>query len=386
MRILSVSIKGYRSVDDVFLNLDGLNIFHGANGVGKTNLYNALKLVQAAATGEFSRFIVREGGMQSILSESSTRNAERSKIIFEVRFSIFSDDDGYYSYGITAGLVPQKTAFGEKIVLGDGFEFEPQIKTEKLIFHNGRKSHTLMFRENGFLKVMDREMAVLDMSNAIRLFPSATALSSLTDAERFPEVLRIKHEIMGWRFYHGFRTDIESPIRKPCYAVSDTVLHSSGANLAAVLATQKYIVQDLDVVEELIANTFGGAILEISRPERTVSFGLRFPQSNRTSNAWELSDGTLQYICLAVALTSSSLPPFIVLNEPDNSLHPDMLRSLAGLISSASKRSQIWVVTHSPILKDILEKSGTSKSRHVIKRGLHTWIEGLALNGEVNAF
>ncbi|WP_339538555.1 AAA family ATPase [Pseudomonas sp. RA_15y_Pfl2_54] len=384
MRILSVSVKGYRSIDDVFINLDGLNIFHGANGVGKTNLYNALKLVQAAATGEFSKFIVREGGMQSILSESSKRSAERSKIILEVRFSTFPDD-GYYSYRITAGLVPQKNVFGEKIVLGDGFEFEPQIKNEKLSFYDGRKTHILMVRENSFLKVMGREMAMLDMTNSIRLFPSATALNSLTDAERFPEVLRIKHEIMGWRFYHGFRTDIESPIRKPCYAVSGTVLDSCGTNLAAVLATQKYIVQDLDVIEKLIADTFGGATLDISKPERTVSFGLRFAHSNRTSNAWELSDGTLQYICLVVALTSGSLPPFIVLNEPDNSLHPDMLRSLAGLISSASKRSQIWVVTHSPILKDILEESGAFKSRHVIKRGLHTWIEGLTLNGDVDA-
>lgn len=47
----------------------------------------------------------------------------------------------------------------------------------------------------------------------------------------------------------------------------------------------------------------------------------------------------------------------MVLNEPETSLHPDLMPALAHLIGQAAERSQLWVVSHSPALTEALERS-----------------------------
>ncbi len=60
----------------------------------------------------------------------------------------------------------------------------------------------------------------------------------------------------------------------------------------------------------------------------------------------ELSDGTLRYLLLIAALLTPRPPSLMVLNEPETSLHPDLLPALAKLIIHASENSQVWVVSH----------------------------------------
>jgi predicted ATPase len=60
----------------------------------------------------------------------------------------------------------------------------------------------------------------------------------------------------------------------------------------------------------------------------------------------ELSDGTLRYLLWVAALLTPRPPALMVLNEPETSLHPDLLPALAKLILRASENTQIWVVTH----------------------------------------
>jgi predicted ATPase len=67
MRIGEISISGYRSLRAIRFPVGGLTVFVGANGVGKTNLYRALELLQAAAAGTLGRELASEGGMESAL-------------------------------------------------------------------------------------------------------------------------------------------------------------------------------------------------------------------------------------------------------------------------------------------------------------------------------
>ncbi len=50
----------------------------------------------------------------------------------------------------------------------------------------------------------------------------------------------------------------------------------------------------------------------------------------------------------------------MVLNEPETSLHPDVIPALARLIIGASEHSQVWVVTHSAKLIATLKKARSS--------------------------
>ena len=74
----------------------------------------------------------------------------------------------------------------------------------------------------------------------------------------------------------------------------------------------------------------------------------------RPLKASELSDGTLRYLLLVAALLSPRPPALMVLNEPETSLHPELLPPLARLIVQASKRSQVVVVSHASALVSAL--------------------------------
>ena len=102
----------------------------------------------------------------------------------------------------------------------------------------------------------------------------------------------------------------------------------------------------------------------------------------RVFEANELSDGTLRYLALAGALLGYRLPGFVALNEPEASLHPDLLEPLARLIIRAAERTQVWVVTHSERLAEAFADAGAVTPRTVIKRDGETWIEGLTLGGD----
>jgi predicted ATPase len=84
---------------------------------------------------------------------------------------------------------------------------------------------------------------------------------------------------------------------------------------------------------------------------------LHQPGLLRPLEATELSDGTLRYLLLAAALFSPRLPPLLVLNEPENSLHPDLLAPLARLIAAVAGRTQVWVVAHAATLITSLAKT-----------------------------
>jgi predicted ATPase len=80
--------------------------------------------------------------------------------------------------------------------------------------------------------------------------------------------------------------------------------------------------------------------------------------------AAELSDGTLRYLLLIAALLSPRPPSLMILNEPETSLHPDLLPPLARLIAQASKRSQIVVVSHAVAL--VSELAATDDARQIV--------------------
>src|SRR3977135_2728200 len=105
MRICEVSAAGYRSLRAIRFPVGGLTVFVGANGVGKTNLYRALQLLQAAAAGTLARELAAEGGMQSALWAGRRTPGKPVRIKLAVGFSGDSDTAGASKseYGVEAG-------------------------------------------------------------------------------------------------------------------------------------------------------------------------------------------------------------------------------------------------------------------------------------------
>jgi predicted ATPase len=287
-----------------------------------------------------------------------------------------------YSYEVSTGIVHSYgVEVGIRVPTAAAFPLEPQVKEERLTFHNGARALTLLERRGPAAFARDEDGK--KQSIGAGLLASETALGALQDPARFPEVDILRRTMLAWRFYHELRTDRASPLRQPCLAVTAPTLASDGSDLAAVFATLVHIREDTVDLDRVIDDAFPGAQLVIPEPDRHASFGLILPEyPKRVFDANELSDGTLRYLALAGALLGYRLPPFIALNEPETSLHPDLLEPLARMIIRASQRTQIWVVTHSEILARAFATHGGITPRRVIKRAGETWIEGLRLGGD----
>ena len=99
----------------------------------------------------------------------------------------------------------------------------------------------------------------------------------------------------------------------------------------------------------------------------------------RPLGAAELSDGTLRYLLLIAALLTPRPPALMVLNEPETSLHPDLIPALARLIANAATRSQVIVVTHNDRLIAALEREPDSVPIALQKEFGETTVRGLGL-------
>ncbi len=125
------------------------------------------------------------------------------------------------------------------------------------------------------------------------------------------------------------------------------MLASDGANLAAAFQTIVEIGDEL-LLMRILDQAFPGCVFYSDNTGGRFRMMMQREGLSRPLEPAEFSDGTLRFLCLAVALLSPRPPAFIALNEPENSLHPQMLPALASLIAEASRYSQIWLTSHSP--------------------------------------
>ncbi|KKB07251.1 AAA family ATPase [Devosia chinhatensis] len=382
MPLTDVDITGFRSIRAIRFPLRQVTVLVGGNGVGKTNLYRSLELIQASARGTLADEIAREGGLASIFwAGGRNLTADGS---FDPQFRT----DGYrkgeaHRLALEVGLDASDTGIAQRYRIEIGFAAkasaafpnEAQIRREAITLAERRP---IILMERREAQVWARNEEGQRENAAIDLLASETALSR---PGPYAEVAALRDTILAWRFYHGFRTDADSALRRPSRAVTAPTLSASGDNLGAVLATLRFIREDTIDLDAIIADAFGGARLDVTLGE-AVNFGLCYPEMpKRTFLAHELSDGTLQFLALAGALLAYRLPPFIALNEPETSLHPSLLPLLARMIVNAAGRSQIWVVTHSAALATAIAELSGITPRRVIRSDDGTWLEGLSQIG-----
>ena len=179
-------------------------------------------------------------------------------------------------------------------------------------------------------------------------------LTEYADPFTAPELIIMRETLRRWRFYESFRTDPQSPARRPCVATFTPVMSGDGSDLAAAIQTIREI-GDPERLESAIDDAFPGSQVRIVPSDVGLTLCLQQPGMLRQLSAAELSDGTLRFLLLVGALLSPRPPELLVLNEPENSLHPDLIPALARLILHASDHSQVIVVSHSETLVQELE-------------------------------
>lgn len=346
MKIQEIEIAGYRSVDDLRLELSNVTVLVGPNGCGKSNIYQSINLIAAAANGSFARRIAEEGGMQSILWAGARSKKEKPRVSLSVTFEELK-------YSLEFGIIPASDRIGLSC-----FSKDPDIKAETVEIDSGRKMVALLNRKRS--SIVAKNMDGRDQNYPDALAPSESVLSELREPQKFPELMALRAEFMLWRFYHDFRTDMHSPIREPQLATLTPILNQDGSDLASTLATIS-AVGDKQRLKSAIEDAFPSSQLNIEEYDGLLDLSMNVAGVYRPLSLREFSDGTLQYLCILAALLTPRPAPFMVLNEPETSLHPDLFESMAELILLASKNSQILLTTHSRDLAASLSKSkGTS--------------------------
>ena len=340
----TLAIFNYRSLRDIVIPLRQLNVLTGPNGSGKSNVYRALRLLAETAQGRVIPSLAWEGGLQSTLwagPESFSRaviggdhpvQGTARKRPVSLRLGFAGDEFGY---AIDLGLPPPS---------GSAFAHDPEIKRE-CIWHGEvlRPGSLLVDRRGPVVRTRGEDREWKMISQNLSTFDSM--MTHCADPRNAPEMFVLREQMRGWRFYDQFRTDLQGPARLPQVGTHTPVLSNDGADLAAALQTIEEI-GDRESLSDSVKDAFPGASVSVTNKDGRFEVEMRQRGLLRPLKAMELSDGTLRYLLWVAALLTPRPPGLLVLNEPETSLHPDLLPALARLIARAAERSQVLVVSH----------------------------------------
>jgi len=371
----TIAVENYRSLRDVVVPLSGLDVVTGANGTGKSSLYRALRLLADCAAGRVIGSLAREGGLPSTLW------AGPEKISREMRSGEHPIQGTARSHAVNLKLGFASDEFGYLIDLGHpagggsaAFGLDPEVKRETV--WSGpvlRPATTLADRKNQLVRVRGEDGSWAALDGGMRT--SDSMLAELADPVRAPELLWVRELVRSWRFYDQFRTDATAPARVPSVGTRTPVMADDGADLAAALQTILE-VGDAHGLAEAVGHAFPGASVEIDTASGRFEVTMRQRGMLRPLRGAELSDGTLRFLLWTAALLTPRPPSLMVLNEPENSLHPELLPALGELIVKAREHSQLIVVTHS---EPLVAAIGAGASRiELVKDTGETVIEGLS--------
>ena len=326
-----------------------LNVVAGHNGSGKSSLYRALRLLSDIAQGRAVAALASEGGLQSALWAGTETCSTRTRHdAISLRLGFATED---FSYAVDFGLPTPS---------GSAFTHDPEIKRECI--WNGerfRPASLLIDRRNSFVRIRRPDGKWQPLAHQLATFDSV--MTHCADVVTAPECLLLREKIRGWRFYEHFRADIKSPARLPQVGSRAPVLADGGANLASAVQT---IIEigDRTAFAEAIADAFAGATVSVRHEKGRFELEMHQKPVLRPLSTAELSDGTLRYLLLATALHTPRPPSIFVINEPETSLHPDLLPALGRLIVSIAARTQVLVITHSARLAASLEEAPDCRS------------------------
>ena len=344
MAVERLWVRGYRSLADLSFDVGPLTVVQGANASGKTNLYRSLLILARGASGRLASTVLEEGGMPSMMWAGEPRPTG-SKKRQPVRVTFGVQVDGV-SYELNLGLPniepnPDITSFF----------LDADIKEEQAWIGKRTRHSLLLDRSGSAASATNAEQESIRLPAV--LDTAETALAQIGEPAAFPELFALRARLNRWRFYHHFSTEPDAPSRTPRPGVRTPVIADDGRDLAAALATIREAGRG-EILDELLEAAFPGATLGVTTDKGIFTLTMQLPGLRRPLSPNEFSDGTLRYLCLAAALLSPQPPELLVLNEPETSLHPDVLEPLATLISVAAGQTQVIVTTHAHRLADAL--------------------------------
>lgn len=378
MLIHKITLTNLLSFSALELELKPLNILIGHNGSGKSNLIEAIALIQSTPKGIAGP--IREGGgiPDWIWKGAAPQSDATIEAIVKPR-RVQDKSNLRYKLSFAAA--------------GSRFEIVDERVENEMPLTGHDEPRYYYFYQNGFpvINVGNPD----DPKNRRRLKredvdPEKSIIAQRRDPDNYPELTWLGDMFGKIRIYRDWSFGRYTPprLRQPTDLATD-FLDENCSNLGLVLnnlhnqpETKAKILDALNSLYPTITD-FGvnieGGTAQIFLHEGRFSIP-----------ATRLSDGTLRYLCLLAILCHPTPPPLICIEEPELGLHPDALAKLAELMRDASTRTQLIITTHSDILVDeftnepelvvTFEKSGESTvANRLDPDALEEWLDKYTL-------
>ncbi|MBI4384789.1 MAG: AAA family ATPase [Nitrospinae bacterium] len=326
-RLNSIKVQGYRPFRDFTANFGTLEVLVGANGTGKSSLFEFLKFLRDSAHQEIPTEIVAGSIGQQIFHVPGPE-----KFWWSAEVDFHQRDPIRYQ-GEVVGPVGRTHVAFERV------QTHSSDDRPSYLFMNIRERKGLI-KDPASKKLKEQE---IDLRR-----PNQLAISTITNPDMVT-LYNLREYISGWRFYSSFNIAHEK-IRRSVPVEQEPVLHEDAGNLSSVLhylmTEQRPAFDELQQHLRLVVPGFKGLTVKArGGPGQVIAFWREEGVDSDLSLA-DLSDGILRLICWVTLCVQPNPPPLICIDEPDQGVHPRTLPTLAGLFEKASERTQLLLATH----------------------------------------
>ncbi len=373
MKIESIRLKNFKLFQDAELSdLPNLCVIVGANGTGKSTIFQIFGFLRDAMTSNVNAALARLGGSRGF-KEVRSRNSQ-GPIEIELKFRAKSDSP----------LITYFLQINER-------QGKAIVEREILKYRRGSSGqpwHFLDFSKGQGTAVtneLDSVTDVKDLNREEQPLKSADilAIKGLAQFERFPAVMALGDLIENWHI-SDFHISKARPEQEAGYAEH---LSREGENLSLVI---EYLYKNKRETFDKIISLLRMRVPGISHVEsKTTEEGrvlLKFQDGSFEDPflARYVSDGTIKMLAYLTLLYDPNPHPLLCVEEPENQLYPKLLWELAEEFRAyANRGGQVFVSTHSP---DFLNAVRLDEVFWLVKKDGYTQIRRAREDEQLAAF
>jgi predicted ATPase len=365
MKLEKLHIEGYRSLVNVSLPSRPLIVMIGPNGSGKTALLEIFQLLKDAAQENLVAGIEKLGGLNAILSRIPD-GPDRLKIELTVDAeSTRSQEPMCYHFE----LRPRDPGY---VIPFERLEWQLDPTAPKPFLYIDAHYEKVYYTDpdsSGLVPpTWDYNLRELALAQVPRMYKEPETLRNILSRTRSYSFLDIRQG---------------APVRLPQALTPTTRPGPNGENLYSALYNLRASQPDDFVrIEEMLKIGFPG-FRKLEFP--VVGAGqvtMTWYQDELTGPLYpgELSEGMLRFLWLVTILLSPPVSSIVLIDEPEVSLHPELLKILAGLLQDAATRQQFLVATHSPDLVRWLKADEVLVLDKIEGETQFTWADSLNLD------
>jgi predicted ATPase len=370
-QLTQMQITGYRRLFSIDMAMRPLTVMIGANGVGKTSILEVFSLLSASAQGHTQNILSKWGGIQDILTYDQAEKAG-------FKISIALPTANPLDYSLTLNLKGMSYEVGSESLT----QVIGQNDTQRLKYIEANRSDiTYWDEENNKL-----------VRPTWAYSPFETSLFQIPKRSHTPEMLRQQLADISYYSAYALNVGYHAPIRLPQKMQPATHPGHNGEDLVSCL----FYLRETDKTRfEIIEDTLSVAFPNFERldfpPVAAGTLAMTWKEKHFSKPLYlnQLSEGILRFLWLITLLYSPNLSAVTLIDEPEVSLHPQLLSILTDAMLEVSEHTQLIVATHSERLIRFLEpeqvlvmdeKEGLTQVRWADSLDLEAWLESYALD------